>query len=152
MKNVSPDVGTVLNRRSVHQLNDILQAYSWLYTAKQAGVNVKAVNCSFKSTGMSKSQELAIQKDGEAGIPDHHGSGNNSPNADTNQNSDAANVITSAYKVTVDNLETQGRPSSFTSYGVRSTDVFAGSDVLSTVGEICARFNAFTAALDPSRI
>jgi len=154
MKNVSLMSVRVFGKSTIYyQLSDILRAYSWLYTAKQAGVNVKAVNCSFNSTGMSKSQELAIQKDGEAGILTIMASGNNSYNTDTNQNSDAANVITSAYKVTVDSLETQEQPSSFTNYGVRSTDVFApGSDVLSTVGELCARFNAFTAALDPSRI
>ena len=154
MKNVSLMAVRIQGKTTINMKeSDIVRGFSWLYTAKQAGVNVKVVNASFGSSLLKYATELAIQKDGEAGILTVMASGNSSLDIDKNGSSGQGNPVTSAYKVTVDSMDAQGQASDFSNYGVRSTDVFApGSDILSTVGGFCAKFNAFTAALDPSRI
>ena len=129
----------------------VIKGYDWLIKAREAGVNVRAVNCSFSVPYLPESRELAIQRLGNADIIAIVSAGNENNNVDTNIAS-SENTIDTSNRIIVDAMDAQGSRSVFSNYGIR-TDVFApGSDILSTLGTLSARFNAFTAALNPSRI
>ena len=130
-----------------------LNGYDFLVKAREAGVNVKAVNCSFGGMEIRQGMELAIQKAGEAGVTSIYASGNSNVNTDDNIFSTESSVTSGAAKIVVDSDTASGTRSAFSNYGVMSTDVFApGTDILSTVGALNAQFNAFLAAQDADRI
>jgi len=153
MKNVSLMGVRIMNKSGKMSFSAVIKGYEFLIQAKAAGVNVKAVNCSFGASGLINSYEMAIAKAGAAGIVSIYASSNDSQNNDNNVKTSSRTVVNQDCKVVVDNMDSQGIRSESSDYGVMTTDVFApGQDILSTVGSLNVHFNAFTAALDPSRI
>ena len=132
--------------------SDTIRGYSWLTAAKKAGVNVRAVNCSFGGGGVRLAEQAAIQQAAAADIIAVYASGNSSADCDINSYS-SSNTPLTAGKLTVNAMDSRGQVSGFSNYGRLSTDLFApGQDILSTIGSLSVDFQAFTAALDSSRI
>jgi len=153
MKNVSMMGVRIFDKNGGGEYTSaVIKAYNFLVDAKKAGVNVRGVNCSFGVPYFVNARELAIQKAADADIISIYASGNSGLNMNENTFS-STQTTSNDGMITVDALNSQGNKASYSNYGSWSTNVFApGSDILSTLSTVNARFNAFTAALDPSRI
>ncbi|MEG0075391.1 MAG: S8 family serine peptidase [Eubacterium sp.] len=114
-------------------LLSIIKGYAYIQAAKQAGVNVVAVNNSWRvynNGALDHATSTAVTALGEQGIVSCFGSGNDSTNNDANTGSN----VNSPYCVTVGAIESEGYATYFSNYGQESVDVFApGSHILSTV-------------------
>jgi len=153
MKNVALMGVRIMNKSGTMSYSNAIKGYEFLIQAKEAGVNVKAVSCSFGGGILLNSFEMAIAKAGAAGIVSIYASSNDYQNNDNHVESGSRTIVNQDCKVVVDNMDAQGVKSESSDYGVMTTDLFApGQDILSTVGSLNVHFNAFTAALDSSRI
>lgn len=113
----------------------IIAAYDYVYDALEAGVNVKAVNCSWGGSRDSNGMlAKAINAVGEAGALSVFASGNASVNWDSVSKARATPYdLNSPYVVIVGATNEQDEMASYSDYGANSVDLFApGSDMLST--------------------
>ena len=153
MKNVSLMGIRIMDKSGNIANSTLIKGYDFLVKARAAGVNVKAASCSIGAPGVTEAMATAIAKAGESGVISIYASSNDNLNNDNNFMSSSAATLIQNYMVVVDNMDAQGLKSFSSCYGVQTTDVFApGQDILSTVGSPNVHFNAFTAALDSSRI
>lgn len=116
----------------------IISAYNYIYDALKAGVNVKAVNCSwggsYDSNGMLSKAVNAV---GKAGAVSVFAAGNDHVNWD---NVDRALPtpydLVSPYVVVVGASNEKDNGAFYSDYGASSVDIFApGSNILSTYHE-----------------
>lgn len=112
--------------------SDVVKGFEYVFAAKEAGVPLVAVNCSFGAPDLGFTYRIMSIKAESAGINVVWASGNSSDNIDVTQ-------CTSAYfykvpgAIVVNSCGVTGRKSGFSCYGIRSTDVFApGEEILST--------------------
>ena len=116
----------------------IISAYDYIYDALEAGVNVKAVNCSwggsYDSNGMLSK---AIDAVGEAGALSVFAAGNSHVNWDNvNKALSTPYDLNSPYVVIVGASNEQDEMAYYSDYGADSVDLFApGSNMLSTYTE-----------------
>ena len=110
-----------------------IRGFDYIAAAKQAGVNVAAVNCSFGGEARSKVLDMCSRTLGSYGIISVYASGNST------LNNDIANVSSAYYtnlpeEITVNSSTNKGAGSFFSDYGIRSTDIYApGSSIFSTM-------------------
>lgn len=113
----------------------IISAYEYVHDAMEAGVNIKAVNCSwggnYDSNGVLAK---AINAVGKLGALSVFAAGNESVNWDqVNQARPTPYDLNSPYVVIVGASNEQDQASYFSDYGAESVDLFApGSNILST--------------------
>ena len=111
-----------------------LGAFNYILKAKQRGVNVVAVNCSWASQkDDSKIYDEIINRLGEEGVISFFAAGNEGVD---NDNASYAPVNgDSPYKVVVGAMDIDGKSAGFSNYGKSQVDVFApGKNILSPVG------------------
>ncbi|MBR3525351.1 MAG: S8 family serine peptidase [Lachnospiraceae bacterium] len=113
--------------------SDSVKGFYYILTAKQAGVNVVAVNCSWGGPVSSQLIAYVVDALAEEGIVTLFASGNDDKNVDF-----ASDTVSTLQKVhgelTINASGRSGKKTDFSNYGVRRTDLFApGEDILSTV-------------------
>ncbi|WP_069988514.1 S8 family serine peptidase [Massilioclostridium coli] len=113
-------------------ISGALEGYAYIQAAKQAGVNVVAINNSWGTTEYNGTQlhsiTTAIDAVGKLGVLSCFAAGNSSTNNDLNVGS---NPNYNPYLVTVGALESQGHAAYFSCYGETTVDVFApGTQIL----------------------
>ena len=116
----------------------IIDAYGYVRTAIEAGVNVKAVNCSWGGTYDTNGViERAIEAVGELGVLSVFAAGNDHMNWDSVDGEKLMPFcFDSQYTVVVGASDEQDEASYFSDYGAKSVDVFApGTNILSTYKE-----------------
>ena len=111
-----------------------LGAFNYILKAKQRGVNVVAVNCSWAGQkDDSKIYDEIINRLGEEGVISFFAAGNEG--VDDDNTSYAPINGDSPYKVVVGAMNIDGKPTGFSNYGKSQVDVFApGKNILSPVG------------------
>lgn len=110
-----------------------LKAFRYIAEAKKQGVNVVAVSCSFGESGHSQALTLGIEELAKLGIVTVMASGNQDWDNDINSFSVSTSTHASSL-ISVDNCREDGSKNADSSYGVRTTDLFApGSLIWSTI-------------------
>lgn len=113
----------------------VIAAYEYIYDAMKAGVNVKAVNCSWGGSADTNGiLTRAIDAVGELGALSIFAAGNDHIDWDhTGKLKTTPYDLDSPYVVVVGASNEQDEAAAFSDYGKNSVDVFApGSDILST--------------------
>lgn len=116
----------------------VINAFEYVYDALQAGVNVKAVNCSwggsFDKSGLLTKAVNAIGKKGALSV---FAAGNDAVNWDNVRGALATPYdLVSSYTVVVGASNEQDKRAYYSDYGAETVDVFApGSNMLSTYSE-----------------
>lgn len=116
----------------------IIAAYDYIYNALEAGVNIKAVNCSWGgSNDRNGMLTKAINAVGEAGALSVFAAGNDHVNWDNvNKALSTPYDLDSPYVVIVGASNEQDEMAYYSDYGADSVDLFApGSNILSTYTE-----------------
>ncbi|MBO5488810.1 MAG: S8 family serine peptidase, partial [Eubacterium sp.] len=122
----------------------VISAFNYIYQAKQLGVNVVAVNCSWGGNNSSTAFKTIVEQLGNAGVLFVFAAGNSAINHDTSSVICPYDLNTS-YTVTVGASTANDLPASFSDYGKSTVDLFApGEKIVSTVGA-----NIFYPALYP---
>lgn len=113
-------------------ISTVLACYDYMASAIDLNVNLKAVNCSFTSSGSPKSLDLAVEKLGKMGLVSVYGSANSA--ADNDKTGILSSTfIDNPYAVVVDAANAYGQMALYSCYGQRTTDIVApGSRILST--------------------
>lgn len=112
-------------------ISDILKGYDYLAEIC-IEANIKAINNSWGSPIVSTAVSLAVTRLGELGALSTFAAGNDAENVDTNIDSSA--FLGNPYAVTIDSSTNAAQLSSFSNYGVNTTDIAApGTQILSTV-------------------
>lgn len=120
----------------------LISGMNYVLAAKQAGVNVVAVNNSWGGGYRSSDPGYAsaMQKLGEAGVISVFASGNESADCDGNYGTGGGQHYLAYFfkdltcKLIVNNSDKYGTPSGTSNWGATTTDVYApGSDIYSTV-------------------
>ncbi len=113
-------------------ISTVLACYDYMASAIDLDVNLKAVNCSFTSSGSPKSLDLAVEKLGKMGLVSVYGSANSA--ADNDKTGILSSTfIDNPYAVVVDAANAYGQMALYSCYGQRTTDIVApGSRILST--------------------
>ncbi len=105
---------------------------AYIDAAKELGVNIVSVNCSFGGPYMNLIQYLVVKELEEAGIVVVYASGNENENIDLKPDTSIM-FNESAGVITVDASTQSYSRASFSNYGIRNTHIFApGMDILST--------------------
>ena len=113
-------------------ISTVLECYDYMASAIDLGVNLKAVNCSFTSSGSPKSLDLAVEKLGKMGMLSVYGSANSATDNDRTGIL-SSTFINNPYAVVVDAANAYGLMAAYSCYGERTTDIVApGSRILST--------------------
>lgn len=112
----------------------VIAAYEYIYDALEAGVNVKAVNCSWGgSSDTNGILSRAINAVGELGALSVFAAGNDHVNWDRVNRPTTPYDLDSPYVVIVGASDENDEAASFSDYGASCVDVFApGSNILST--------------------
>ena len=111
-----------------------LKGFNYVLTAKKAGVNVRAVNCSFGGPDNSYALSFCHRELGENDIVTCYASANNSVNNDTGTVCSSVVTLDNPSVITVNSCDREGRMSGFTDYGLRTTHIYApGSEIMSTM-------------------
>lgn len=113
----------------------IIEAYDYIYEALKAGVNIKAVNCSWGGNSDSGNMiEEAVNRVGKLGALSVFAAGNDHVNRDKTINqSGIPYCLDSKYTVIVGASNEKEQAAGYSDYGAKSVDIFApGSDMLST--------------------
>lgn len=122
----------ILDADGSGDLQSIITAFNYLIRVRKAGVNLRAINCSFGASVSSEIFDAVIDKAGEAGILTIAAAGNDAANNDDTPSAPANSK--SNYVISVAALDDNGKASSYTNYGRRNVDVAApGSNILSPV-------------------
>jgi len=122
----------VLDAEGSGYLDDIVRAFKYLIRAKNEGVNIKAVNCSFGAETTSDIFDEAIEQAGQAGILTIVAAGNETSDNDSTNVSPANSK--SDYVLVVAATDEDGSLASYSNYGRKNVDVAApGSNILSSV-------------------
>lgn len=136
------------NHSDPEHINDLLSmdreigALEYVLRAKQAGVNIVAVSCSWGQGGQSGVLDDILNRLGEEGILTFFAAGNEHINLDYSEYHTAG---TSPYRVTVGAADRYGNASGFSNYGRRKVDLFApGVNILSSVSYPCYFPNLWT--------
>lgn len=127
----------ILGTANSSTLYTALGAYSYVLSAKLAGVNVVATSNSWgASSSESSVYDEVIDRLGEEGILTYIAAGNSAENIDR-----ITSIPTNAdseYTVVVGAADIEGNPTAFSCYGKSSVDLYApGMGILSTVGYDC---------------
>ncbi|MBR2187293.1 MAG: S8 family serine peptidase, partial [Lachnospiraceae bacterium] len=112
----------------------VMMGYNYILTAKRAGVNVAVVNCSFGGYDVNSTVQFFCMKTfGENGITVCFASGN--ANADHDVVGEETVLLQNIPSViNVDSSDREGKKSSFSDYGLRTTHIYApGSEIISTI-------------------
>ena len=113
-------------------LEDIVRAFKYLIRAKNEGVNIKAVNCSFGAEATSDIFDEVIEQAGQAGILTIAAAGNETQNNDSTNVSPANSK--SDYVVVVAATDEDGSLASYSNFGQKNVDIGApGSNIISSV-------------------
>lgn len=113
-------------------ISSTMKGFDYILKAKNAGVNVVCVNCSFGNTFDAVSL-LAAKQLGQAGIVTVYASGNDKANDDMIDNEIAA-FYDSPSTIIVNALNEEGKKADYSNYGIRSTHIYAPGDrILSTI-------------------
>ena len=125
------------NQSDPDHANDLLSvdreigALEYVLRAKQAGVNIVAVSCSWGSAGQGGIYDDILNRLGEEGVLTFFAAGNEHLDLDYNKYRTAGD---SPYRVTVGAADSSGTPAGFSNYGRNKVDLFApGVNILSTV-------------------
>ena len=120
--------------RESEELNSYreLGAFHYVLKAKQRGVNIVAVSCSWGYPGSSEIFDEILNRLGEEGVLCFFSAGNDG--ADLDYEAYAPGGGASPYRVTVGAADISGKPAGFSNYGRSKVDFFApGVNVLSSV-------------------
>lgn len=113
-------------------ISTVLACYDYMASAIDLDVNLKAVNCSFTSSGSPKSLDLAVEKLGKMGVVSVYGSANSATDNDKTGIL-SSTFIDNPYAIVVDAANAYGLMAAYSCYGQRTTDIVApGSRILST--------------------
>lgn len=116
-----------------YSYDTVVKGYDFLVRAAKAGVDIRAVNCSFDNSPTNNAASAMIQAAGEAGIVTCVAAGNSHTDLDSGY-FDLATNQQSPYILRVDASRQQDDRAWFSCYGRYTTDVFApGGGILSTV-------------------
>lgn len=118
----------------------IINALTYLQQAKEAGVPVAAVNCSWGGGASSTAMKTLIRSLGQSGVLFVFAAGNDGKNQDTAQAECPYDLYDTAaysdlrnYILTVGASDTNDSAASFSDYGKSSVDLFApGENIIST--------------------
>lgn len=122
----------VLDAEGGGYLEDIVRAFRYLIRAKNEGVNIKAVNCSFGAEATSDIFDEVIEQAGQAGILTIVAAGNETSNNDSTNVSPANSK--SDYVLAVAATDEDGSLASYSNFGKKNVDLGApGSNILSSV-------------------
>ena len=106
-------------------------ALEYVLRAKQAGVNIAAVSCSWGQAGQSELFDDILNRLGEEGVLTFFAAGNDHENLDFCEYNTAGS---SPYRVTVGAADRNGNAAGFSNYGRCKVDLFApGVNILSAV-------------------
>ena len=109
-----------------------LLSFNYLLTAKKAGINLKAVNCSWGANEYFYSEVYAVRELGDAGVVSVFATGNDHLNLDTDMGT-STGVSSVPSVINVNSNTEKGEISSFSNYGSRDTYLFSpGTKILST--------------------
>ncbi|MCR5650810.1 MAG: S8 family serine peptidase [Lachnospiraceae bacterium] len=109
-----------------------IMGFNYILTAKKAGVDVVAVNCSFGGAANARSLACCVEELGENGIVTCAASGNEGENTDTGSNSPSMFTGISQL-ISVNSNDGAGKSSGFSNYGIRTTHLYApGTAIVST--------------------
>ncbi|MEG0477223.1 MAG: S8 family serine peptidase [Raoultibacter sp.] len=112
---------------------NVLDGYGMLSGAVDRGLDLVAVNNSWGGIGTSAMMSTAVAELGKKGVVSVFASGNESANIDIVANS-SGSFINNPYAVVVNSSTMAAERSSFSNFGVATTEVFApGSKILSTI-------------------
>lgn len=121
------------NEQGAFPTSAVIKGFSYIQTALQSGVEVKAINNSWGGAATGQSVDMAITEVGKLGAISVFASGNESVNADI-QSRTCSTLKDNPYVVVVNATDRDGNAASFTNYGDRTTDVAApGVAIFSTV-------------------
>lgn len=113
-------------------VSSVLACYDYMASAIDLGVNLKAVNCSFTSSGSPKSLDLAVEGLGKMGMLSVYGSANSATDNDRTGIL-SSTFVNNPYAIVVDAANAYGLMAAYSCYGERTTDIVApGSRILST--------------------
>nr|WP_243259601.1 S8 family serine peptidase [Eubacterium sp. 1001713B170207_170306_E7] len=113
-------------------VSTVLACYDYMASAIDLQVNLKAVNCSFTSSGSPKSLDMAVEKLGKMGMISVYGSANSATDNDKTGIL-SSTFIDNPYAIVVDAANAYGLLAAYSCYGQRTTDIVApGSRILST--------------------
>ena len=131
---LAPNV-KLMSVRHNDTLASFISCFNYVTAAADAGVNVRVANNSWGlGQGQWRSIDLAVTECGKSGVASIFASGNSSHDNDTATDT-TTGMADNPYVITVDSIDPTGEPSSFTQYGLTTTDVMApGSTFLSTYG------------------
>ena len=127
----------VQNDSEMLTLASVISAYEYVYDAMEAGVPVKAVNCSWYGGGgiaWNAMLKKAVDAVGKKGALSVFGAGNDGENCDNMKNQEVIPyAMESSYVVVVGATDEQDQVACYSNYGKKSVDIFApGSNILST--------------------
>lgn len=111
----------------------VIRAYGYVIKAKQLGLNIKAANNSWGGPSNCAYAVDTINLAGQNNIISVFGSANDGKNND-NYTYTSSSFQNNPYVITVDSSNCNGYLSTFSNYGVKTTDVCApGDGIYSTV-------------------
>lgn len=116
--------------------SSIIDAFHYIYQAKQLGVNITAVNCSWGGGSSGQAMETLIQKIGSLDTLFVFAAGNDGTNQDrlSQRQKECPYDMSSDYLIIVGASDTNDNAASFSDYGAESVDIFApGVQIFSTV-------------------
>lgn len=109
-----------------------IKGLNYILAAKEAGVNVVAVNCSFGGPAGTLAFACSAKELGEKGIVTCVASGNESEDIDIGSSSPS--MFTGVPQlITVNSMDKEGKASDFSNWGIRNTHLYApGTGIIST--------------------
>lgn len=128
----------VFNSKGEIDDSAIIGAFNYIYQARELGVNITAVNCSWGGGRSSSAMKTLIDKIGQQGALFLFAAGNSATNQDNviTMRKECPYDISSKYIVTVGAAEKDDSAASFSDYGKNSVDVFVpGTQIFSSVNQ-----------------
>jgi len=120
-----------MNKSGFGTTKAAIEAINYVIDRKKAGVNVRVISASWRSTQKSRALEDIIRKAGDAGILFVAASGNASTNNDRSPHYPSSYNLPNVISVAA--LDRNDQLATFSNYGVKSVAIAApGVDILST--------------------
>ncbi len=114
-----------------------IKGFNYISTARDAGVNVVAVNCSFGGFVSHFSHIYCTKELSEKGIVVCWATGNDHMNTDIYNASETSVISDFPGMIAVASMDDEGERSIFSNYGIRTASIFApGSGIYSTIARI----------------